>query len=87
MRTEKKAWPELFEAVLSGKKNFDLRLADFNIKEDDILILKEWNPEIKKYTGRILEKKVAYVLKTKELKFWPKEEIDKFGFQIISFGE
>lgn len=34
-----------------------------------------------------IEKKVAYIIKTKDAEnwgMWSKEEIDKFGFQIIS---
>ena len=85
MKIEKKVWPEYFEQIISGNKNFDLRLADFECKPGDILVLKEWNPKTKEYTGRVLEKKVTFVLKTKDVKFWTKEEIDKYGFQIISF--
>jgi ASC-1-like (ASCH) protein len=85
MITKKKAWPEMFEAVLNGKKKFDLRLDDFECKEGDTLILEEWNPETKEYTGRKIEKKVSYVMKTKDLKFWKKEDIEKFGFHVISF--
>ena len=81
----KKTWPKFFEQIKNGKKNFDVRLADFKIKPDDILVLEEWNPKNKKYTGRKLEKKVTYVLKTKNLKFWPKKDIAKYGFQIIAF--
>lgn len=32
-----------------------------------------------------MEKKVTYVLKTKELTFFTKEDIDKYGFQVIGF--
>ncbi len=85
MEIEKKVWPEYFEKILDKEKNFELRLADFKCREGDILVLKEWDPETRKYTGRIIEKKVKYVLKIKDIKFWPKEEIDKYGFQIISF--
>ena len=85
MRIEKKIWPEFFQKILGGEKNFELRLADFEWNVGDILVLKEWNPNTKEYTGRELEKQVAYVLKTKDAKFWPQEEIDKHGFQIISF--
>ncbi len=85
MKIEKKAWPELFQKILNGDKKFDLRLADFECKEGDILLLREWDPETKKYTGREIEKEVSYVFKTKDVKFWNKEEIDKYGFQIISF--
>lgn len=85
MKIEKKVWPKYFQAILEGKKNFELRLADFDINEGDILFLREWDPEIKDYTGRHLEKKIIYVLKTKDISFWPKEDVEKFGYQIISF--
>lgn len=81
----KKAWPELFEAVLSGKKKFDLRLGDVNMKEGDILVLEEFDPETKKYSGRKIEKKISFVLKTKENSFWNTKEIDKYGFIVVSF--
>ncbi len=71
--------------VASGKKKFELRLNDFDIKEGDTLVLEEWEPRTKKYTGRKVEKKVGYVLKFKIDKlFWPKEEVKKHGLQIIS---
>lgn len=86
MIIEKKAVPELFEKVLSGEKTFDARLDRFKCKPGDILVLREWDPEKEKYTGRKLEKKVTFVLKSKDLeKFWSKEEVEKYGFQIIAF--
>jgi len=85
MKIEKKVWPEYFQKILDGVKTYELRLADFECKPEDILVLKEWNPETKEYTGRKIEKEVTYVGKTKGLKFWPKEEIEKYGFQIIAF--
>jgi ribosomal protein S17 len=84
MRIEKKTWPEQFQALLEGKKKFDLRLDDFNAKPGDVLVFKEFSPETKSYTGRTLEKKISYVFKTKNAKFWSKEEVDKFGFQVFS---
>ena len=82
---KKKIWPEYFDAVVSGKKKYELRLNDFDIEEGDILVLEEWDPKIKEYTGRKVEKKVTYVgrFRINEL-FWPKEEIEKRGIQIIS---
>ncbi len=85
MRIEKKVWPEYFEKILEGVKKFELRLADFECKVGDILVLKEWNSKTKRYTGRSLEKEVTYIAKTKNMNFWPKEKIEKYGFQIISF--
>jgi ribosomal protein S17 len=84
-KIEKKTWPELFEKILTGEKTFDARLADFKIKKGDILVLREWDPKKKKYTGRTIEKKVTYVLKTKDASFWNKKDLNKYGIQIISF--
>lgn len=84
---EKKIFPEYFEQVLNGKKTFELRLNDFEIHEGDILILKEWDPETKNYSGRNVEKKVGYVGKWKVedlTKFWTQEQITENGIQIIS---
>lgn len=82
---KKKIWPEYFEAVVSGKKKYELCLNDFEVNEGDTLLLEEWNPETKAYTGRTVERRVTYVKKFKlnEL-FWPEEEIKKKGIQIIS---
>ncbi|MEK7174676.1 MAG: DUF3850 domain-containing protein [Patescibacteria group bacterium] len=81
----KKAWPEYFAVVASGKKNYDLRLNDFEINEGDMLVLEEWDPEVKEYTGRKLEKKVTYVGKFKmDNLFWPEKDIKEKGIQVIS---
>ena len=81
---KKKVWPEFFERILEGKKKFELRLNDSDVNEGDILLLEEWNPKTKQYTGRKIEKKVSYLIMTKDVKFWSKEEIDKYGFVILS---
>lgn len=85
MIIEKKVWPEYFNKIKSGEKTFELRLADWDCKPGDIIVLKEWDPETKTLTGNEIRKEVTYVLKTKDVKFWPEKEIDKYGFQIISF--
>lgn len=86
MIIDKKAVPDLFEKVLSGEKNFDVRLDRFECKPGDTLLLREWDPEKQEYTGRKLEKKVTFVLKSKDLeKFWSKEDVEKHGFQVIAF--
>lgn len=82
-KIEKKIWPEYFDSVQSGEKKFELRLGDFEINPGDTLILREWDPKTKEYTGREITKKVTHVLKTKDIKFWPPEEIDKYGFLVI----
>lgn len=77
-------WPESFENVLRGEKTYDLRLADWHIKPGDTILFKEWDPQINRYTGRTMEKKVGYVGKTKDWEVWPREDIENYGFQVIS---
>jgi len=84
MRIEKKVWTGFFDELLSGEKTFDLRLADFECRHGDVLVLREWDPKTRQYTGRVLEKTVGYVLKLKDVKFFTEEDIKKFGYQIIS---
>lgn len=85
MKVDKKILPEYFQAILDGKKSYELRLNDFEINPGDILVLKEWDKDKKEYTGRVLEKKVTYVGKFKiDQLFWSQEEIKEKGLQIIS---
>lgn len=82
---KKKIWPEYFDDIVSGKKKYELRLNDFDVSEGDTLVLEEWNPKTKEYTGRKIDKKVTYVGKFKINKlFWTEKEIKEKGIQIIS---
>jgi hypothetical protein len=85
MRIEKKIWPQFFGKVASGEKAYELRLADFDCNPGDTLVLREWDPETRQYTGRSIEKSVTSVFRTKDQKFWPKEDTEKYGFQVIGF--
>jgi len=82
---KKKIWPKYFELVKAGEKRFELRLADFDIKEGDILLLEEWDPKTKQYTGRKIKKKVDFVLKSNLDDFGQKKEIKKKGLYVIQF--
>ncbi len=84
IKIEKKMWPESYELVRTGKKTYDLRLADWKVQPGDVIIFREWDPETKEYTGCSMEKKVGYVGKTKSWEVWPKDDIEKFGYQVIS---
>jgi len=80
---KKKILPQYFELVKSGKKRFELRVADFKIKEGDILILEEWNPKTKKYTGRRIKKRVGYTLKFPLNQFEQEDIIKRHGLYAI----
>jgi len=80
---KKKITPQYFDLVSSGRKKFELRLDDFEIAEGDTLVLEEWDPDTKQYTGRKIEKKVSYVLKFSLDDFGQKQQIIKKGLQVI----
>lgn len=83
MEIRKKVWPEYFKLILTGKKKFEIRLADFDIQEGDILILEEYDPESKEYTGRSIRKKVNFVTKFNPTYMYTLNDIKKFGFLLI----
>jgi hypothetical protein len=58
---ELKTWPRYFEAVVSGRKTFELRKADRTFVQGDTLLLREWDPESGEYTGRSTERRITYV--------------------------
>ena len=82
---KKKTSLEYFKLIKSGKKRFELRLADFGIKKGDTLILQEWRPKTKKYTGREIKKKVKFIFNFKLNDFGQKKKIEKKGLYVIQF--
>jgi len=86
MIVEKKVWPKYFEKILNGDKNFEIRLGDFEVDKGDILVLKEFDPNKKEFTGREVKKEITYIAKLKNLNnFWTKEELEEHGIQVIGF--
>ncbi len=80
---EKKVYIEYYQKIFDGLKTYELRLADWDCQEGDLLKLVEIDSD-RQPTGREMTKKVGYVGKTKDLDFWTSEEIEKYGYQIIS---
>ena len=67
---ELKVWTEVYEFVHEEIKSFEIRINDRDFKAGDLLILKEYDPQTNKYTGRECERWVSYIL-----------EGGKFGIQ------
>ena len=61
-RHELKSWPEYYQATSDGYKKFEIRKNDRNFKENDILVLNEWNPETGQYTGRSMWVRVRFII-------------------------
>ena len=82
----KKSYPNLFEKVLAGEKTFDMRVADFDVQPGDVLEQIEVNYDGTP-TGRKVRHVVGEVLRTKEVDFWKQEDIDQYGYQVMSLAE
>jgi hypothetical protein len=84
-RIELKINREFFEQILLGDKNFEIRLGDMEFNKGDTLILLEKDPVTKELTGRSMKKIITMVRNTKDINHWPKEDVEKYGLQIIGF--
>lgn len=60
---ELKTWPEYFEAVASGVKNFEIRSTkDRTFEVGDKVVLKEWDPATSTYSGRLRVRRITYIV-------------------------
>ena len=64
------------------KRITNREMADFDIAEGDTLVLREYDPDKKDYTGREIEKRVTMVLKTRgnDWHNHTPEEIAQYGW-------
>lgn len=60
---ELKILPNFFAEVISGKKTFEIRVADRPFNEGDLLALNEYDAETESYTGNSCVVYVDYILK------------------------
>lgn len=56
-----KIWPEHFNLVLGGLKRFEVRRNDRGFELGDALLLREWEPFSRAYTGRETTRQVTCV--------------------------
>ena len=80
---EKKCWPELFEKISTGTKNIEFRLADFELSPGDTILLREFDPKTKAYTGREKQKQCKHVTKFFPLQFYTAAQLKKHGCYLI----
>lgn len=57
-----KTWPPFFQQIIDGEKTFELRRNDRGFKTGDYLVLEEYQPDGKIYTGRILVRKIGAIV-------------------------
>jgi len=81
---EKKIWPDMFEN--DQKLPVDFRLADFDLKEGDVIRFREWDPETREYTGRQYERTAGRVTKHESpTRYWSQKDLEAHGIYIIEW--
>lgn len=61
-----KCWPSHFAKLMDGTKTVELRRDDRHYAVGDTLALREWDPDTRVYTGRMLTAAVTHVLRDDE---------------------
>lgn len=59
---ELQLWPTCFAAVSAGTKPFDVRENDVDFQVGDALLIREYDPDNRTYSGQTLLRWVSYVL-------------------------
>ncbi len=85
MKITKKVQEKYFKAILEGEKTYEVRLADFECKPGDVLVLLEQKDGTRELTGRKMECEISMVFNTKDMeKFHSKNEIEKYGLLVMA---
>lgn len=74
---ELKCWPTYFDAVMTGKKTFEIRENDRDFEHGDMLLLREYRasldevleraqPEAGEFTGRTCLRRICYITNFKQ---------------------
>jgi Domain of unknown function (DUF3850) len=79
---ELKTWPEFFKSVASGDKSFEIRRDDRDFRVGDLLLLREWDPVTRAYSGRELHRQIKYM--TGRGDTWVKEGFVVLGLRTAS---
>ena len=58
-----KTWPEYFDAIVEGRKNFEVRKADRDFAIGETLLLQRFDPKTQKYSGQETKVEITYILK------------------------
>ena len=81
----KKVKEKYFNAILDGRKRFEVRLADFECNPGDTLVLREQKGTTEDLSGRELNCDVLYKFNIKEIEqYYKKEDIEKHGLVILA---
>lgn len=74
---ELKSWPAQFQMMWTGRKRAEFRRDDRHYEVGDRLDLREWDPDLGRYTGFRLTARVTHLVRGPELEV-------PLGFVVLS---
>lgn len=77
-----KCWPEYFEPIEKGNKLFELRKCDRPYIVGDDVLIQEYEPATKLYTGREAKFNICFILKDLPKSFGLKEGYCILGLKV-----
>ena len=60
MRHDVKIWPQYLDAIVDGRKTYEIRKNDRGYQVGDQLLLREWDPGSETYSSRTVLAEVTY---------------------------
>ncbi len=85
---ELKIWPEYFKKVKSRAKTAELRFDDRDFLIGDWLVLREWMPQKKEYTGRQVRRVISDITwLSSVIPLSPAAQEECFGWCVLHMGE
>ncbi len=69
-----KCQPPYFQDLEDGRKTFDIRGKDREFHVGQVLLMREWDPKTRDYTGRVSPYRVVYVVNGHDL--------EEFGIKL-----
>lgn len=80
---ELKIWPRDFVLMVDDTMTFELRRNDRDFQAGDCVVLSEWDPNIRNFTGRQVKKAILHVLREEEYMFPGLQA----GYAILGLGD
>lgn len=83
----KKCDPDLFDMILRGEKNIDIRLHEFDVQDGWILRLEEYDRDAQKYSARVLERVIIHHYSIKPTLWFAIKDIEEKGLIVMELGD
>lgn len=79
---ELKIWPQFFDDVVNKLKTYEVRVNDRAFQVGDIITMREWDPDVKMYSGRSCQIRILHMTDSSHWYMIP-NHLAIFGFELL----